>query len=625
MSLALAALVDVTIVLALALGISVALRQRSASLRHAVLGAGLLAAAAAPALELLVPAWEVPIEWRSPAQEVSSPLTPSSTAVTDSVGAWTAVPTPRVLSWVDAIWIAWIAGALVVLAGLITGLVRLARETRRCAVVRSGPWRELADRLSPRAVTLFESRDPSLLLTWGFFRPKVLLPSSSESWSAERRAAVLAHEFAHIRRGDWALQLAGETVCAVYWFNPLAWIACRWLRQESEYACDDAVLMAGIEATDYATHLLDVARQAVGDRRLLTPGLAVANPSTLERRVSAMLSRTRNRTPLTGRARVCVVAAAIVATAPIAAIAITEPARGSVMSVADRGVAFAAPVPVVTSAPVTPPSSATAPRRARVAAPAVPAPALAKAGAGSQPAFAEAPAGRQAPGSISGVMTDPSGGVLPGVGLTLTETASGMVYARVSDGTGSFAFPELPAGRYALVAVLPGFATLTIELPLAAGESLQRRLSMRIGTLVETVTVRCETVGAALPAFARGVMARERSEVTPLFALSQAAQDRPATPVQPIRVGGVIRAPQKVKDARPVCPTGSLPESGAVVILEAVIAPDGRVIDVKVLRSVPPFDQPSVDAVRQWQFTPTLLNNVPVPVIMTVTAVYQTR
>ena len=75
MSLAIAALVDVTIVLALALAISFALRQRSASLRHAVLGAGLLAAAAAPALEVLVPAWEVPIAWGAPAQEASSTLT----------------------------------------------------------------------------------------------------------------------------------------------------------------------------------------------------------------------------------------------------------------------------------------------------------------------------------------------------------------------------------------------------------------------------------------------------------------------------------------------------------------------------------------------------------------------
>ena len=56
-----------------------------------------------------------------------------------------------------------------------------------------------------------------------------------------------------------------------------------------------------------------------------------------------------------------------------------------------------------------------------------------------------------------------------------------------------------------------------------------------------------------------------------------------------------------------------------VVILEAVIGVDGRVADAKVLRSIPLLDQAAVDAVRQWVYTPTLLNGVPVPVIMTVT------
>jgi TonB family protein len=541
---------------------------------------------------------------------VSSTLTLSSVAVTDD-GAWTAAPAPDAVSWMDAILIAWIAGALVVLAGVITGLVRLARETRRCAVIRSGPWRELADRLSPQPVRLLESRNPSLLLTWGFFRPKILLPSSAKAWSAERRAVVLAHELAHIRRGDWALQLAGETVRAIYWFNPLAWIACGRLRRESEYACDDAVLMAGIEAADYATHLLDVARQAVGFRRVWTPGLAVANPSTLERRVAAMLSRTRNREPLTRRARACVVAAAIVAAAPIAAVAITEPAGESVTTGADVDVVLAPPVPIDTNEPVTPLPTAPATRRPRVTPLAGPA-----------PAFAEASAG-QGSGSISGVMADATGAVVPGVDLTLTETTSGLVSSRVSDGAGSFTFPGLQPGRYGLVAALPGFATLRVELTLAAGENLQRRLSMRIGGLVETITVRCETVGG-LPPIARGVMARGIPDVTPLFTLSQAApaaQGQPA--VKPIRVGGQIKAPTKTKHVNPVCPTASLPASGAVVILEAIIGADGKVGDVTVLRSVPPFDQPSVDAVRQWEFTPTLLNNTAVPVIMTVTVSYQ--
>jgi protein TonB len=56
-----------------------------------------------------------------------------------------------------------------------------------------------------------------------------------------------------------------------------------------------------------------------------------------------------------------------------------------------------------------------------------------------------------------------------------------------------------------------------------------------------------------------------------------------------------------------------------IVIIEATIGPHGKVQEAKVLRSIPLLDQAALDAVKQWEFTPTLLNGVPVPVIMTVT------
>jgi len=56
-----------------------------------------------------------------------------------------------------------------------------------------------------------------------------------------------------------------------------------------------------------------------------------------------------------------------------------------------------------------------------------------------------------------------------------------------------------------------------------------------------------------------------------------------------------------------------------VVIVEATIGPDGKVIDAKVLRSIPLLDQAALDAVQQWEYTPVLLNGVPVPVVITVT------
>ena len=66
-------------------------------------------------------------------------------------------------------------------------------------------------------------------------------------------------------------------------------------------------------------------------------------------------------------------------------------------------------------------------------------------------------------------------------------------------------------------------------------------------------------------------------------------------------------------------PSGRPPHVTGAVIIEATIGPDGKVIDAKVLRSIPLLDQAALDAVRQWEYTPTLLNGVPVPVVVTVT------
>ena len=86
------------------------------------------------------------------------------------------------------------------------------------------------------------------------------------------------------------------------------------------------------------------------------------------------------------------------------------------------------------------------------------------------------------------------------------------------------------------------------------------------------------------------------------------------------RVGGNIKQPTKTKDVRPVYPPiAQSARVQGIVIIEATIGPNGKVQEAKVLRSIPLLDQAALDAVKQWEFTPTLLNGVPVPVIMTVT------
>lgn len=94
----------------------------------------------------------------------------------------------------------------------------------------------------------------------------------------------------------------------------------------------------------------------------------------------------------------------------------------------------------------------------------------------------------------------------------------------------------------------------------------------------------------------------------------------PPRPKEPVRPGGVIQQPKKLVHVAPVYPPIALAAGKeGLVILEALIAEDGTVRDVRVLRSELLLDEAAVTAVRQWRFTPTLLNGEPVPVVMTVT------
>jgi protein TonB len=94
----------------------------------------------------------------------------------------------------------------------------------------------------------------------------------------------------------------------------------------------------------------------------------------------------------------------------------------------------------------------------------------------------------------------------------------------------------------------------------------------------------------------------------------------PPPPPEVVHVGGNVKPPTRLKDVRPVYPAIAKPARvQGTVILECTIDPQGHVRDVRVLRGIPLLDQAATDAVRQWVYSPTLLNGVPVAVVMTVT------
>jgi TonB family protein len=333
MTLLLDSTLKVSVVILTGLAIAAALRNRSAAARHAVVASSIVCALALPVLEQIVPRWG----WSSRTQPTVSRTAPTGAATIETPqpagepiefsaavrADASATPPSRITS---AIAPAWLAGAGIGLLLLAIGLGRLTWLASSARRIESGTWTDLADAIARdlgirRPVHLLESPHPSLLVTWGLWQPKVLLPMAARSWPDDRAAIVLRHELAHIRRGDWIIQLAGEVLRSAYWFNPLLWIACARLRQESEQACDDEVLTSGVAGPDYASHLVELARLLKSQSAQAAPRLpapAIARSSSLERRVRAMLDARLARTPITRIARLATGGALLAFTVAVA-------------------------------------------------------------------------------------------------------------------------------------------------------------------------------------------------------------------------------------------------------------------------------------------------------------------
>jgi len=201
------------------------------------------------------------------------------------------------IPWLAAVWA---LGVVIALIPTVMAFARLATVSRRARPLHGGRWallipsslRELDVR---RRVRFLELDGPVMPMTWGVFRPVVLLPADDFDSTIEQRLDVLRHELAHVRRYDCLTQLVGQLACALHWFNPFAWLAARELRVERERACDDEVLGAGAKASDYADYLLRVARSTriVGAAAL--GGLAMARPSQMAGRLLAVLDDRRRR------------------------------------------------------------------------------------------------------------------------------------------------------------------------------------------------------------------------------------------------------------------------------------------------------------------------------------------
>lgn len=196
------------------------------------------------------------------------------------------------------------------------------------------------------------------------------------------------------------------------------------------------------------------------------------------------------------------------------------------------------------------------------------------------------------PMPLTGVAYDMTGGVLPEVGVVL-EDADGVRKTATTDRDGRFDLGVVAPGGYTLKSTLMGFASITQALTLQDARQWEQSITLQVGTLQEVITV-----------------------------TDQRPSGAPIMQRAPVRIGGNIKPPRKTEDVRPIYPQ-AMREAGleGFVPLAALIDVEGRVSSVRLIGSNvhPELARAAVDAVRQWRFTPTLLNGEAVEVFMNVT------
>jgi TonB family protein len=500
------------------------LRKGSAAMRHLVWAVAILSSLALPLLERALPRW-------SAAEVVVRAALPNGVPVADAPRTVVPVMASRHTAWTVRrfiVWV-WLAGAAAIFLRLLAALAQLFwAGSRARPVLADASFRKVAEAAvslgAPPAVRLLLSPIPlAMPLTWGLFRPRILLPSSVMEWPEDRLRLVLAHELAHIVRRDWILRICAELASALYWFNPLAWLAARSLRQESERACDDVVLGTGVNAADYADELLSLARTLDKPPRAWSAALAMARPSNFERRLIAMLNPSMNRRRPSARAGILTAFVSLAVLVPLAAV--RAPGQGLA-------------------------------------------------------------------GTYSGTVFDPSGAVVPGAVVSVSNDAVTPPTrdTTTTDTAGNFQFTNLPAGQYELkVTAAPGFAAAVMPVTLEPGRDSTTNVALNLGR----------------PQFS----ARVTAPGTP-------RAPQPTAPVR-IRVGGNVQFLQLIHKVEPVYPTTAQAAGiEGTVDLQAVIGKDGSVLDLHVTHGAD-FDlvKAAVEAVRQWRYSPTLLNGAPVEVV----------
>jgi len=300
--------VKATLIMCLGFWVMALMRKHSAAWRSLIWLQVFAVLAMLPAFALMQPmwSWQVSVADFSEKKEMAA-LTELGAEMTGGVGSAAPMdpfaPFPVAVDQVEAVEAAgWSIGAeltagYIGIAALLLmyrllgcwQLLGLKREAADPIEVESVARLATEHRLR-RRIRVCQSPEVGVPMTWGVFRPVLMLPSSSVEWSAEEKEAALRHEFAHILHWDAAKRWLSAFVGAVFWPHPLMWLAARRWKLEQECACDDYVMGSGLDAAAYARQLLAAAKSFRAGMRAPAAALVMAMPSCLEVRLRAVMS-----------------------------------------------------------------------------------------------------------------------------------------------------------------------------------------------------------------------------------------------------------------------------------------------------------------------------------------------
>ena len=524
------------------------------------------------------------IQGRQATADAGTGATVASAVVGLSIAPDAAAPSAG-FPWLGAVGALILCGIVARGVWIALGLVRLRRlrlagQTAPACAEHADLQRMLGTRADIRYVAGL-----SQPVTFGLRRPLVLLPDSLRAHAPQVQRAVISHELIHVQRRDWAWLLAEEAVRAVLWFHPGVW----WLVSRVQLAREEAVDELAVLATGTRRAYIE-ALAAFADETPLVPAAAFARRRHLFRRmtlISKEVGMSSSRVVVS-----CAVMALVVAAGSwfaIGAFPLREAAAQDVRT--EVG-------PLEKQAkPITPENPL--PRRTYSIEPQYPAEAAAV----------------NANAMVTLLITlDQSGRVAEVRRLGVAPIAPPTATPPTD--------PQIVAGLDALVQTAadavrrwqydpPAEAPLSIRVSFAFSPTIAPRLIAHIGwsvTALGTPGARGgfnPIIGAAPP---------------PPPPPPPTSGDRPSWATDAIRIGGLVMAPTKVKHVAPDYPKiAQNARVQGVVIIEARIGPDGKVSNARVVRSIPLLDQAALDAVMQWEFTPTRLNGQPVPVFMTMT------